>query len=219
MWENLSLPWQTCLELAWEAYCDDCYPIGAVVTGPAGEILSRGRNRVYPKRLWKKPMRGVDLAHAEMEALFQLDYCDIDPHACSLYTSLEPCPMCMSTFYMSGLRTLQYAASEPFAGNVELLGKSWYMDIKKITVQGPLPELEMPILALVMEPYYAYYSGRLPEDSNHFFEKYFQEAPTAMQLAENLYRRNILEDLRSQKASAEAVFSLLTEEMLQFSQE
>jgi hypothetical protein len=52
MWSDLTPAWQACLELAWEAYCDDCIPIGAVVTDEGGVVLSRGRNRVYPRSMW-----------------------------------------------------------------------------------------------------------------------------------------------------------------------
>jgi hypothetical protein len=50
MWETLSPPWQACLELAWEAYCDDSIYIGAVVTGADGVIIARGRNRLHGER-------------------------------------------------------------------------------------------------------------------------------------------------------------------------
>ena len=95
MWENLSLLWQACLEQAWEAYCDDCYPIGAVVTDENGKILTRGRNRIYENRPRHGRERGNELAHAEVEALRALDIPAIDLHSCILFTTTEPCPMCM----------------------------------------------------------------------------------------------------------------------------
>ena len=36
-WDELSPPWQACMDLAWEAYCDDCFPIGAVVVSADGD--------------------------------------------------------------------------------------------------------------------------------------------------------------------------------------
>jgi hypothetical protein len=69
MWSDLLKPWQACFELAWEAYCEDCIPIGAVVTDENGKILSRGRNRVYPRWMWEqRPSTGADIAHAEVES-------------------------------------------------------------------------------------------------------------------------------------------------------
>lgn len=123
MWQELSLPWQAALELAWEAYCDDCLPIGAVATDAEGKILSRGRNRIYSKRSSDGRRHGKTLAHAEIEALNQVDFDAFEPHTGVLYTTTEPCPMCLGTFYMSGFRTLHFASRDPYAGSVDLLKK------------------------------------------------------------------------------------------------
>ena len=72
------------------------------------------------------------MAHAEVEALQKLDFDAIDPHSCALYTTTEPCPMCMGTFYMSGIRTLHYASREPYSGSTNLLGTTWYLSRKPI---------------------------------------------------------------------------------------
>lgn len=46
MWDTLSPAWQVCLEEAWAAYCAGSLPIGACISDPDGQILSRGRNRI-----------------------------------------------------------------------------------------------------------------------------------------------------------------------------
>ncbi|MBN2385895.1 MAG: hypothetical protein JXB85_02665 [Anaerolineales bacterium] len=79
-WDSLPAPWRACLEQAWEAYCEDCIPIGAVVTAADGEILSRGRNRIFERVKPGGGTNGAPLAHAEVEALSVLDYDAIDPH-------------------------------------------------------------------------------------------------------------------------------------------
>jgi Cytosine/adenosine deaminases len=152
MWSELDKPWQACLELAWEAYCDDCVPIGAVVTNAGGNILSRGRNRVYPRYMWKEHPLGAEIAHAEVEALRNLDFTAGDYHEYALYTTTEPCPMCMGTLYMSGVRRLYYAARDPFGGSTNLQGKTWYLSHKPVRVFGPeTPAFENVIIALFVE--------------------------------------------------------------------
>ena len=49
VWESLSEPWRACVELAWEAYRAGSLPIGAVVADAQGNVLSRGRNRIYER--------------------------------------------------------------------------------------------------------------------------------------------------------------------------
>jgi tRNA(adenine34) deaminase len=214
MWESLSPPWQACLELAWEACCDDCYPIGAVVVGADGAILSKGRNRVYPQRRWTDQMPGVDLAHAEVEALHSLNFAGIDPHVCALYTSLEPCPMCLGTFYMSGLRTIHYAAREPYAGSIELLGTTRYLSKKKIQVSGPYPELEVILTGLSMEQERHCHPGL--EKESGFYQLYSQVLPEGMEAGEQLFRSGLVRELMKKGACAretfEAIAAFLDEE-------
>lgn len=149
--------------MAWEAYCDDCIPIGAVVTDAEGIILSRGRNRIFQQETNKGRLRGDELAHAEVEALRGLDLAILDAHACILYTTTEPCPMCMGTFYMSGLRTLHYASRDPWAGSTNLLGTTPYLSRKPVKVFGPPdPHLETIFAALFVERDCGVHDGSLP---------------------------------------------------------
>jgi len=200
LWQSLSPPWQACLALVWEAYCDDCTPIAAVVTDAAGNILSTGRNRIRPRHKMDGHGRGWEIAHAETEALHNLDYAGLDPHPCILYTTTEPCPMCIGTFYMSGLRTLYYAARDPYAGSVDLLGTTWYMSRKPVTVHGPDPRLEPILTALFAEQEIHRHDERLPED--HLWQKYRKTIPEGVTLGLQLARSRTLVDLRDRQRDA-----------------
>jgi tRNA(Arg) A34 adenosine deaminase TadA len=208
MWEELLDPWQAALELAWQAYCDDCYPIGAVVTDAGGMILARGRNRVYPKRLWAGHAPGVDIAHAEVEALRSLNYAGIDPHTCCLYTTTEPCAMCMGAFYMSGLRTLHYAARDPYAGGIDLLGKTWYLSHKPIQVFGHFdPVLEKILMAMAIEQDCSMHAGELVE--NLVYQRWAEVLPDAVELGKLLGRSGELCAMRKKGADPGEVFNWL----------
>ncbi len=149
LWEELARPWQCCLEEAWLAYCSGSAPIGAVVTDAAGHIIARGRNRIYDAVGAGEYLHGHDLAHAEVNALVTVDYTGLDCQTCALYTTTEPCPLCIGAFYMSGLRELHYASRESWAGSVNMLGTTPYLQRKRIRLFGPAdPELEALIVAL-----------------------------------------------------------------------
>lgn len=79
-----------------------------------------------------------------------LDYAAVeDIHACSLYTTTEPCPLCLGAFYMSGVRGLHYASRDPFAGSANLLGTTPYLSRKPIRLAGPPdPALERLVMAM-----------------------------------------------------------------------
>ncbi len=78
-------------------------PFGAVIVKD-GKIIAEGWNRVIET---KDPTR-----HAEMEAIRKasevLGHFKFD--GCILYTSSEPCPMCLSACYWAGLSRIYYAS-------------------------------------------------------------------------------------------------------------
>jgi tRNA(adenine34) deaminase len=207
MWSDLPKPWQVCFELAWDAYCDDCYPIGAVVTDAGGNVITRGRNRIYEKKTRRARLPGNELAHAEVEALRAINFGEVDQHTCILYTTTEPCPMCMGTFYMSGLRTLRYAARDPYAGSANMLGSTWYLGRKPIKVSGPEMALESAVISLFVEQELSFHAGKFPEGL--FWEMYANVIPEAIGLGRRLYEQGELKTMRKSARSACDVYDRL----------
>jgi tRNA(adenine34) deaminase len=85
-------------------------PVGAVVVGPAGDIIARGNNRV---------LRDHDpTAHAEIVALRAagLTLQNYRLNNCTLYVTLEPCAMCAGAILHARIARLVYAAPDPKAG-------------------------------------------------------------------------------------------------------
>lgn len=78
-------------------------PFGAVIARD-GEVVARGSNSVT---LLNDPT-----AHAEVTAIRRAcaDAGDFKLAGCDLYTSCEPCPMCLSAAYWAGIRTIYYGA-------------------------------------------------------------------------------------------------------------
>ncbi|MBQ7543293.1 MAG: nucleoside deaminase [Clostridia bacterium] len=100
------------LRLAAEAAEAGEVPVGAVVVR-GGEIVGRGRNRRETDR--------NALAHAETEAIG--DACRTlggwRLWDCTLYVTLEPCPMCAGAILNARLRRVVFGASDPKAGSLE----------------------------------------------------------------------------------------------------
>lgn len=209
MWDSLALPWQATMELVWEAYCDDCLPIAAVVTDADGNILSRGRNRIRGKKSQSRdPRPGNRLFHAEVEALHQLDYESNSPYDCILYTSTEPCPMCMGTFYMSGLRTLHYASRDPYAGSINLLGTTSYLRSKPMKTIGPTSTmLETIIMAFYVEKELHDLNGNV--NGHIVLDTWMQVVPKNVTLGTNLYQAQTLRQMRNAHLSIREVLNTL----------
>ena len=201
------------MELVWEAYCDDCIPIAAIITDADGTILARGRNRIRGRRTAPHDFRrGNKLAHAEIEALNNLDYERVNRHSCILYTSTEPCPMCMGAFYMSGLRTLHYASRDPYAGSVNLLGKTPYLSVKSIQVVGPSSSiLESIVMAFYIEKELHDLNGN---DRGHVvFEAWRQVVPRSVAFGEKLYRMGTLNQMKEAGSLIQEVIDVLANQV------
>ena len=98
------------LDLAREAAAEGEVPVGAVVVRN-GEVIGTGRNR--------RETCGNALAHAELEAIdaacrhlggWQLV-------GCTLYVTLEPCPMCAGAIINARIERVVQGALNPKAGS------------------------------------------------------------------------------------------------------
>ena len=142
MWNNLDRPWQIAFQMAWEAYKVGTIPIGCVIVNGNGEVVSKGRNRIFDRGK-STPLAGTNMAHAEMDALFGLresEHPDIRNYI--LYTTMEPCPMCFGTMVMMNIRNICYAARDGFAGATSLNEKLEYINNKNIFIKRGVDEME-----------------------------------------------------------------------------
>jgi len=99
------------LSLAREAGADGEAPVGCVVVDASGNVIGRGRNRR------EKEMSAT--AHAELEAIAEAckTLGDWRLSGCSLYVTLEPCPMCAGAVIMSRIAKLCYGARDELTGS------------------------------------------------------------------------------------------------------
>ena len=98
------------LRLAEEAAAEGEVPVGCVIT-LGDRIVGRGRNR---RETGKNA-----LAHAEIEAIDEA--CRTlggwRLWQCTLYVTLEPCPMCAGAILNARIPRVVYGASDPKAGS------------------------------------------------------------------------------------------------------
>jgi len=97
------------LALAREAIADGDVPVGCVIVKD-DRIVGRGRNR--------READGDATAHAEIEAI--RDACaklgSWRLHGCTLYVTLEPCPMCAGAIINARVEEVRYGARDEKAG-------------------------------------------------------------------------------------------------------
>ena len=99
-------------------------PFGAVITDKNGNIISNGNNKVI---FSKDPT-----AHAEIVAIREsckkLNTYDLSN--CILYTSCEPCPMCLSAIIWANIKEVYYGCTKEDAGKIGFRDNAIYDFIK-----------------------------------------------------------------------------------------
>lgn len=101
---------KSALELARRAMAEGEVPVGCVVVSADGEIIGSGYNRREKEK--------NALAHAELEAINEAcrNMEDWRLNGCSLYVTLEPCPMCAGAIINSRISKVFYGAKEEQSG-------------------------------------------------------------------------------------------------------
>ena len=99
------------LALAREACEAGEVPVGCVIADAGGNIVGRGRNR--------RQELGDATAHAEIEAIRAACAAlgDWRLEGCTLFVTLEPCPMCTGAIINSRVPCLVFGAREPVSGS------------------------------------------------------------------------------------------------------
>ena len=166
--------WDQCIDLALEAYNAGSMGIAAVIVDAKGDVVAVGRNQLRDGLVSCNSIKMTSIAHAEINAINNIPWEKQKDWELMLYTTVEPCPMCMGAIAMSRIRRVVVGSADPYAGSVRLLEKDDYLKQKGISVefaQGKVEEIcfvlhylalrrrlkpEHPIFRSLQERYPAY---------------------------------------------------------------
>jgi len=127
------------IRLASESVRNGGGPFGAVILKD-GEIVAGCNNRVT--------INNDPTAHAEVttirEACQRLNTYDLS--GCRIYTSCEPCPMCLGAIYWARLDRIYYGNTRKDARDIEFADDFIYEELDK-----PLDQRTVPIIPLLRE--------------------------------------------------------------------
>ncbi|WP_053074931.1 nucleoside deaminase [Ornithinibacillus californiensis] len=120
-------------------------PIGAVIVYD-NNIIARGSNRIETG--------SSNLKHAEIDAMKQCaSFLQDHARECIIYTSVEPCIMCLSTIVMANIRNVVFAIDDK------------YMNMKPFIRSNPYIEKRV----------HKYLGGVLAEESVEILKRYSPE--------------------------------------------
>lgn len=111
-------------------------PFGAVIVRD-GEVIATGVNRVTASN--------DPTAHAEVNAI--RNACSKEQtfnlSGCVVYTSCEPCPMCLSALYWAGVSRIYYGNTQDDADAINFSDRFIYQELEKPKIERMIPCIKM----------------------------------------------------------------------------
>ena len=114
-------------------------PFGAVIV-KNGEVIARAGNSVT--------LDNDPTAHAEVNCIRQAcrKLGNFDLSGCTIYTSCEPCPMCLASIYWARIGHIYYGNTRRDAGDINFADDFIYDELSK-----PMEERAIPITPLLRD--------------------------------------------------------------------
>lgn len=128
------------LEQAQKAYDRGEFPVGCVIV-KGNQVIASGARQGTSEN------NGVysEIDHAEIRAIKSLETVDVpfDPGALVLFSTMEPCLMCLGAIILAGIKKIVYAYEDPMGGGtlcdlkkLPLLYKTCKIDIVPGVLRG-----------------------------------------------------------------------------------
>ena len=124
------------IELSIESVKSGGGPFGSVII-KNNEIISEGMNRVTKNN--------DPTAHGEIVAIRNAckNLNDFSLKGCELYTSCEPCPMCLSAIYWSRIDKIYYANTRNDAKKIDFDDSLIYSELTKKIKERKIPTTQL----------------------------------------------------------------------------
>jgi len=108
-------------------------PFGAVIVDEEGKVIGEGHNEVT--------VNNDPTAHAEVVAIRRAcaNINNFNLEKCTIYTSCEPCPMCLSACYWARLNKIYYCNTREDAANIGFSDDFIYNEFKKTANERYIP--------------------------------------------------------------------------------
>ena len=201
MWNDLSAEWKTTFDEAWRAFCFGSTPIGAALFDKNGKLILSDRNRSREADTVNR-----EISHAEANALMRLNTDKFNSRDAVLYTSMEPCPMCMGMILMGHIKEVRFAAYDSYCGMVHLTKTDPYYigkNVSCIYVGGNAELFQLTIQS--------YYELRHIERgaSDRVLGKFCETNSMAVNTAKLLYKDKTLDRLAQDNVPCASVYALI----------
>ena len=127
---------QKAIELSIESVNNGGGPFGCVIVND-NKIIAEGSNKVTSTN--------DPTAHGEIVAIRQAckNLNNFNLSSCELYSTCEPCPMCLSAIYWAHIDKIYYANTRSDAQKINFDDSYIYSELKKNTNERKIPMIQM----------------------------------------------------------------------------
>ena len=127
---------QKAIELSIESVNKGGGPFGSVIVKD-DKIIAEGSNKVT--------LNNDPTAHGEIVAIRQAckTLNNFDLSGCELYSTCEPCPMCLSAIYWARMNKIYYANTREDAQKIDFDDSFIYSELQKKINQRKIPLIQM----------------------------------------------------------------------------
>ena len=124
-------------QLAEESVAQGGGPFGAVIVRD-GKVLATGQNRVT--------LHNDPTAHAEVSAIREAcaRLSTFSLRGATIYSSCEPCPMCLSALYWAGIDKIIYGNTQEDADRINFSDQFIYHELALPQADRSIPCLHLP---------------------------------------------------------------------------
>ena len=112
--------------------------------GPFGSVIVKN-NKVIAEGSNKVTLNNDPTAHGEIVAIRKAckSLNNFNLSGCELYSTCEPCPMCLSAIYWAHIEKVYYANTRDDAHNIDFLDTIIYTELQKNSKERKIPMVQI----------------------------------------------------------------------------
>ena len=157
--------WNKCFQLTVDSLRAGNLAIASVITDSNYNIISMGTNQTINNYSSFNKISNSSIAHSEINAIYNLPKKHAQRRDLILFTTVEPCPMCLGAIAMSRIRSIHIASRDTWAGSANLLEKTSYLKGKEISVTFN-NDTSIERFFLLLHVYSLFRNTKIPEYHN-----------------------------------------------------
>ena len=201
MWKDLPEQWKAVFEEAWRSLQKGNVPSGSVIYDKHGNFIASSHN------LFRESAANPYTAHSCINAINQIDQKSVESsEEMVLYTSMEPCLMCLGAVVISNIKEIHAAARDLFYGASHCLYDDASLISSNISYYAESGDIEF--FQIVLQSCFEI-QMIARKHSPCILECHRRANGSAVEVAEKLHLRRTLQQMSYQNRKCSEVYDMI----------